>query len=175
MAGLRLYLRQYLERLRGAEGWRLWLAIPAAAIAANLAPTALLYLVALAESLPRAVPEIPPLVSLLMAWMATLFLFPIALLYTLAVGAPLHLLLVALRLSAPWAYALAGILGGGLTLGALEALRAGEAGALTLMGPAAGLAAALVFRAIWRPVPASSGMSRGNDGRKSESSDQALG
>jgi hypothetical protein len=151
MAGL----RGYLGRLRGAEGWRLWLAIPAAAVAANLAPTAFLYLVALAESLPRVAPQIPPIAAMMMAWLATLFLFPIALGQTLVMGVPLHMLLVALRLSAPWIYAVAGVLGGGLAFGALDALLLGELSLTQMFGSAAGLAAALVFRAIWRPLPGS--------------------
>lgn len=159
-------LRRFLRRVLGAEPWRFWLGVPAAALAANLTPLLVLFLQAAVEQLVQGarLPQPTDLPQFLLAWLSSLFLFPYALLLTLVAGVPAHLLLVLLRRDAAWIYAAGGAMGGLLAFDGLEMLRGPGNPTVALMGLGAGLAAAIAFRAIWRPLRSSSGpaASRGN-------------
>ncbi|MGX9965676.1 hypothetical protein ACVFYP_20290 [Roseomonas sp. F4] len=137
------------RRLLGAKAGRLLLGVLAASLLANLVPVILVLVLTLG-----AEPAVP-LGDVLQAVIGVLPAFPLALMLTLAAGLPVHLLLVGLRRSSPWLYALGGALAGLLALGWIGTLRAELSLAMPVLGAATGLAAALVFRAIWRPLPAS--------------------
>ncbi|WP_439597142.1 hypothetical protein [Falsiroseomonas sp.] len=140
-------------RFIGLSGWRLALGVLAAALAATFTPLLVFILFWLVTEAAESRLNAAALSDALRSLAVPLVVLPYVLLLTLIGGLPLHLLLVVRGWERGRGHLLAGALGGGALLGSVELAAAGRIGFLLPLGVLAGLAAALAFRGVWRPLP----------------------